>query len=493
MLEELAALEKNKTWELVPSPMGKKIVSCKWVYTVKQNPDGKIERYKARLVAKGYSQTYGIDYDETFAPVAKMSTVRTLISCATNFDWPLYQLDVKNAFLHGDLHEEVYMEILPGFATAQTKGKVLRLKKSLYGLKQSPKAWFDRFKRAMCSMGYSQCNGDHTLFYRHSGNRISILAVYVDDIVITGGDTLEITRLKENLSKEFEVKDLGQLRYFLGIEIARSPRGIVLSQRKYVLDLLNDTGMLGCRPASTPIEQNHKLCAQSGEPVDKEKYQRLVGRLIYLCHTRPDITYAVSVVSRYMHDPRNGHMDAVYRILRYLKSSPGKGLWFKKNNHLNVEGYCDADWASCLDDRRSTSGYCTFVGGNLVSWRSKKQPVVSRSTAEAEYRAMSVCLSEMLWVMNLLSELKLGKGPMKLWCDNRSTINIANNPVQHDRTKHVEIDRFFIKEKIDNGTLKLSHIASGEQVADCLTKGLGVKECILACNKMGMIDIYRPS
>jgi len=157
MLEELAALEKNKTWELVPSPMGKKIVSCKWVYTVKQNPDGKIERYKARLVAKRYSQTYGIDYDETFAPVAKMSTVRTLISCATNFDWPLYQLDVKNAFLHGDLHEEVYMEIPPGFATAQTKGKVLRLKKSLYGLKQSPKAWFDRFKRAMCGMGYSQC------------------------------------------------------------------------------------------------------------------------------------------------------------------------------------------------------------------------------------------------------------------------------------------------------------------------------------------------
>ena len=260
-----------------------------------------------------------------------------------------------------------------------------------------------------------------------------------------------------------------------------------------MLDLLNETGMLGCRPAPTPIEQNHKLCAQSGDPVDKEKYQRLVGRLIYLCHTRPDITYAVSVLSRYMHDPRTGHMDAAYRDLRYLKSCPGKGLWFKKNNHLNVEGYCDADWASCLDDRRSTSGYCTFVGGNLVSWRSKKQPVVSRSTAEAEYRAMSVCLSEMLWVKNLLSELKLWEGSLRLWCDNKSAINIANNPVQHDRTKHVEIDRFFIKERLDDGTLKLYHIASGEQLADCLTKGLGVKECVSVCNKMGMIDIYRPS
>jgi hypothetical protein len=493
MLEELKALEKNKTWDLVPFPMDKKVVGCKWVYTVKQNPDGKVERYKARLVAKGYSQTYGIDYDETFAPVAKMSTVRTLISCAAIYDWPLYQLDVKNAFLHGDLREEVYMEIPPGFATDQTKGKVLKLKKSLYGLKQSPRAWFDRFRRAMCNMGYKQCNSDHTVFYRHSGSHVTILTVYVDDMIITGDDTLEISRLKENLSKEFEVKDLGQLRYFLGIEIARSPRGIVLSQRKYVLDLLDETGMLGCRPSFTPIEQNHKICAEYGDPVDKGRYQRLVGRLIYLCHTRPDITYAVSIVSRYMHDPRSGHLDAVYRILRYLKSSPGKGILFKKNGHLNIEGYCDADWASCLDDRRSTSGYCTFVGGNLVSWRSKKQPVVSRSTAEAEFRAMSVCLSEMLWVKNLLSELRLMKGTLRLWCDNKSAINIANNPVQHDRTKHVEIDRFFIKERLDDGTLRLDFVTSGEQVADCLTKGLGVKGCVSACNKMGMIDIHRPS
>ncbi|KAK1678811.1 hypothetical protein QYE76_039659 [Lolium multiflorum] len=418
MIEELNALERNKTWELVHLPAGKRAVGCKWIYTVKQNPEGKIERYKARLVARGYSQTYGIDYDETFASVAKMNTVRILISCATNFGWPLHQLDVKNAFLHGDLKEEVYMDIPPGFSTPRTSGK---------------------------------CNGDHTVFYRHSNSKITILAVYVDDIIITGDDEVEISRLKDSLRKEFEVKDLGQLKYFLGIEIARSPKGIVLSQRKYVLDLLSDTCMLGCRVASTPIDQNHKLCAKSGEPVNKEKYQKLVGRLIYLCHTRPDISYAVSVVSRYMHDPRSGHLDAVNQILRYLKGSPGKGLWFKRNGHLNVDGYFDADWASCLDDRRSTSGYCVFVGGNLVSWRSKKQPVVSKSTAEAEYRAMSQGLSEMLWVRNLLSELKLlRKGPLNLWCDNKSAINIANNPVQHDRTKHVEIDRFFIKEKLDD-------------------------------------------
>jgi hypothetical protein len=194
-----------------------------------------------------------------------------------------------------------------------------------------------------------------------------ILAVYVDDIVITGDDAIEIRHLKDNLSEQFEVKDLGQLKYFLGIEIARSPKGIFLSQRKYVLDLLSETHMLGCRSASTPIDQNHKLSTESGDPVNKERYQRLVGRLIYLCHTRPDISYVVSVVSRYMHDPRSGHLEVVYQILRYLKSSPGKGLMFKSHGHLNVEGYCDADWASCVDDRRSTSGYCVFVGGNLVS------------------------------------------------------------------------------------------------------------------------------
>jgi hypothetical protein len=220
--------------------------------------------------------------------------------------------------------------------------------------------------------------------------------MYVDDIIITGDEVVEIRHLKDNLSKQFEVKDLGQLRYFLDLDIARSPKGILLSQRKCVLDLLTETGMLGCRPASTPIDPNHKLHAKCGDLVNKERYQRLVGRLIYLCHTRPDISYVVSVVSRYMHEPRKGHLDAVYHILRYLKSCPGKGIIFQSHGLLKVEGYCDADWASCLDDKRSSSGYFVFIRGNLVSWRNKKQVVVSCSTAEAEYRAMSHVVCEML-------------------------------------------------------------------------------------------------
>jgi hypothetical protein len=363
---------------------------------VKQNLEGKVERYKTWPVARGYSQTYGIDYDKTFAPVAKKSIVRTLISCAANFGWSLHQLDVKNAFLHDDLKEEVYMELPAGFSKPNSISKVWRLRKSLYGLKQTPRAWFDRFRCALCAMGYKECNGDHTIFYRHFGWWITILAMYVDDIIITGDEVVEIRHLKDNLSKQFEVKDLGQLRYFLDLDIARSPKGILLSQRKCVLDLLTETGMLGCRPASTPIDPNHKLHAKCGDLVNKERYQRLVGRLIYLCHTRPDISYVVSVVSRYMHEPRKGHLDAVYHILRYLKSCPGKGIIFQSHGLLKVEGYCDADWASCLDDKRSSSGYFVFIGGNLVSWRNKKQVVVSRSTAEAEYRAMSHVVCEML-------------------------------------------------------------------------------------------------
>src|SRR6266542_1019847 len=282
MKEELLALQKNQTWELVSLPAGKRAVGCKWVFTVKQTSGGKVERYKARLVAKGYSQTYGIDYDETFAPVVKINTIRAIISIAANKGWSLFQMDVKNAFLHGDLQEEVYMEIPPGFNSHETEGKVCKLMKSLYGLKQSPRAWFGRFSKEVCSLGFRQSNADHTLFFKHRSNKITILVVYVDDIIITGNDDEEMKYLKETLAKIFEVKDLGHLHYFLGIEVAYGTQGIYLSQRKYIFDLLAETGMLDCKPAATPIEQNHRIIADSGDPVDKDKYQRLVGRLIYL-------------------------------------------------------------------------------------------------------------------------------------------------------------------------------------------------------------------
>ena len=465
-----------------------------WVYNVKQTPEGKIDRFKARLVAKSYTQTYGVDYEETFSPVAKMNTVRILLSCAANRDWKIHQLDVKNVFLHGDLREEVYMEIPPGFEDAKTVGKVCRLKRSLYGLKQSPRAWFDRFRLAMIRFGYHQSSADHTLFLRQVAGKMTLLIVYVDDIVLTGDDTDEISSLKQKLAKKFEIKDLGALKYFLGIEVARSPHGLFLSQQKYVLDLLKDTGMLGCRPATTPVDLNHVLQAGIGDQVDREQYQRTVGRLIYLSHTRPDIAYAVSLVSQFMHDPRTTHLEAVERILRYLKSCPGRGVLLSKHNHLRIEVYTDADWAGSRDDRRSTSGYCSFVGGNLVTWRSKKQSVVARSSAEAEYRALALGVCEALWIRQLLSELHLlPNSPVMLYCDNKAAINIANNPVQHDRTKHVEIDRHFIREKIDHGIVCLPFVKSSDQLADVLTKGLSPNMFLGIMSKMGIRNIYSPS
>ncbi|KAL6321725.1 hypothetical protein AAG906_031238 [Vitis piasezkii] len=414
-IRKLSTTGKEWCVEITDLPRGKKPVGCKWIFTVKYKADGNVDRYKARLVAKGFTQSYGIDYQETFAPVAKLNTVRVLLSLAANLDWSLHQLDVKNAFLNGDLEEEVYMDIPAGLETTSNFNKVCRLRKSLYGLKQSPRAWFERFTKVVKGYGFVQCQSDHTLFVKHfPEGKLAIIIVYVDDIILTGDHEEKIDLLKKLLTKEFEIKDLGNLKYFLGMEIARSKKGIAVSQRKYVLDLLNETGMLGCKPAETPMDTTVKLEESDGSaPVDKGRYQRLVGKLIYLSHTRPDIGFSVSVVSQFMNNPTEKHMTAVIRILRYLKMTPGKD-------------FSDADWAGSVTDRRSTSGYCSFVSGNLVTWR-------------------------------MLEKLRVPlKHPMVLYRDNQ----------------HVEIDRHFIKEKIEEGVFKVSYTPTNCQTADILTKAL---------------------
>lgn len=495
MEAEMSALYNNKTWTLVELPQGKIPVGCRWVFSIKYNANGEIDRYKARLVAKGYTQTQGIDFQETFSPVAKLNTIRVLLSLAANLDWPLHQFDVKNAFLHGELKEEVYMEQPPGYKSTNAKPMVCKLNKALYGLKQSPRAWFGRFCRAMQSYGFKQCDSDHTLFLKRNQEKLTALIIYVDDMIVTGNDTQEIATLEKKLSGEFEMKNLGGLKYFLGIEVMRSRQGIVLSQRKYILDLLAEIGMLDCRPADTPVVQGVKLGEFPDQvPANKERYQRLVGKLIYLAHTRPDIAYGVSVVSQFMHNPSEDHMDAVMRIIRYLKGCPGKGITFKKNGHLDVSGFTDADWAGSVSDRRSTAGYFTFVGGNLVTWRSKKQSVVALSSAEAEFRGVAKGICELLWLRRLLGEL--GFAPtqaMDLYCDSRPAIDISHNPVQHDRTKHVEIDRHFIKEKLESNVIQMVHVRSGEQLADILTKAVMSKTFTSIIDKLGMQDAYIPT
>ncbi|RVW47782.1 Retrovirus-related Pol polyprotein from transposon RE2 [Vitis vinifera] len=381
-------------------PIAVRKVGCRWVYAVKVGPDGQVDRLKARLVAKGYTQVYGSDYGDTFSPVAKIASVRLLLSMAAMCSWPLYQLDIKNAFLHGDLVEEVYMEQPPGFVAQGESGLVCRLRRSLYGLKQSPRAWFSRFSSVVQEFGMLRSTADHSVFYHHNSlGQCIYLVVYVDDIVITGSDQDGIQKLKQHLFTHFQTKDLGKLKYFLGIEIAQSSSGVVLSKGRGAFR----------RPG---------------------RYRRLVGKLNYLTITRPDISFPVSVVSQFLQSPCDSHWDAVIRILRYIKSTPGQGVLYENRGHTQVVGYTDADWAGSPTDRRSTSGYCVFIGGNLISWKSKKQDVVARSSAEAEYRAMALATCELIWLRHLLQELRFGKDEqMKLICDNQAALHIASNPV----------------------------------------------------------------
>ncbi|RVX04897.1 Retrovirus-related Pol polyprotein from transposon RE1 [Vitis vinifera] len=366
-------------------------VSLKYLSPAYKNfiADGSLERHKARLVVKGYTQTYGVDYQETFAPVAKMNTVRILLSLAAHYNWQLLQYDVKNAFLHGN--------------------KVCKLKKALYRLKQSPRAWFGRFAKVMKEFGYKQSQDDHTFFIKHS---------------TSGG----------RLATEFEIKELGKLKYFLGIEVAYSTQGIFISQQKYVTDLLVEIGKIECKPVSTPMDPNHKLGEDKEElVVDKRMYQRLVGRLIYLAHTRLDIAYSGAAL---------------------LKGNPGKGILFKKNQ--------------CFQNR--TGDRTRKVTGSRFTGRTGGRTAIKPI---------------------ILDDLRIKwDGPMKLYCDNKSTTNIAHNPIQYDKTKHIEIDRHFIKEKLEEGVVCMSYVASNHQLADILTKGLNSSMFHDLVFKLGMEDIY---
>ncbi|XP_031101938.1 uncharacterized protein LOC116005841 [Ipomoea triloba] len=308
-------------------------------------------------------------------------------------------------------------------------------------------------------------------------------------------DSEGINQLKKHLFQHFETKDLGKLKYFLGIEVAQSNQGIHVSQRKYVLDILEETGMTNCKPVDTPMDPNVKLLPRQGELLsDPSKYRRLVGKLLYLTITRPYISLIVSVVSQFLQEPCQSHWDAAIRILRYVKRSPGTALLYKDHGHTEIVGYTDADWAGCPWDRRSTSGYCILLGGNLVSWKSKKQNVVARSSAEAEYRAMELGTCELIWVKQLLIELKLYQpSPMKLICDNQAALHIASNPVFHERTKHIEVDCHFVREKIASGDSVTTFVGSNEQLADILTKSLRGPRIEFISSKLGAFDLYAPA
>ncbi|GJY83844.1 ribonuclease H-like domain-containing protein [Tanacetum coccineum] len=476
MNKEMAALLRNDTWEIVDLPKGRKAIGSKWIWKLKFKSSGEIERYKARLVAQGFGQKEGIDYEETFSPVVKMTTVRCLLNVVVLNCWSIFQLDIDNAFLYGDLDEVVYMKPPQGYYPADSN-KVCRLKKSLYGLKQAPMQWNAKLTSALIENGFSQSKSDYSLYTKSENDVFLALLVYVDDIIVTGNNVSEIEKFKDFLRTKFMIKDLGKLKYFLRIEVIDTDKGICLNQRKYVLDLLTDYGMLACKPARTPMMSKFSI---SNEATDVDPlldnivdYQKLMGKLIYLTNTRPDISYVVHCLSQFMHAPLKSHLRSAFKILRYLKGSPGLGIHIIKESGMFLKAYSDADWAKCIVTRKSVTGYCVFMNNNLISWKSKKQNTLSKSSTEAEYRALASVTSEVIWILKILKDLHIENLlPVSLHCDSNSAIKIAANPVFHERTKHLKIDLHFVREIFLNGVVKTVKVDSANQIADILTKGL---------------------
>jgi hypothetical protein len=472
MTEEYTALQRQQTWSLVPPPIDKNIVGCKWVFKLKRNSDGSISRYKARLVAKGFHQQHGIDFEETFSPVVKPPTVRLILALAVTYNWPLRQLDVRNAFLHGVLKEEVYMAQPPGYINPHFPKHVCRLHKSIYGLKQAPCAWFESFTTQLLNLGFHSSTADSSLFIYTAGSTIAFLLLYVDDIVLTGNNPQFISQLIVNLSKVFELKDMGTLSYFLGLQIQRSTTGLSLTQTKYATDLLTKHNMLNCSPCKTPCVPHVRLSATTGTPLtDVHAYRSLVGALHYLTFTRPDLSFAVHQVCQFMNAPTDIHLVAAKRILRYLRGTLDHGLYYTPGP-TSLSAFTDADWAGDPNDRCSTSGLLVFLGHNPITWSAKKQLTVSRSSTEAEYRALASASAELCWLRVLLKDLGIYlHDPPILWCDNVSALAIASNPVFHARTKHIEVDFHFIRERVLRKDLQVKFVSTTDQLANIFTKG----------------------
>lgn len=398
--DEFNALVRNQTWSLVPLPPNRHTVGCKWVFKLKKNPDGSVSRYKARLVAKGFHQQAGLDYSETFSPVVKPITIRIILTIALARGWPVRQLDINNAFLNGILKEDIYMEQPPGFDQSTTNSSlVCKLHKAIYELKQAPRAWFERLNDFLTSLGFLSSKADSSLFIRFTKTSTIYILVYVDDILISGSSTTEVQQLITQLNATFSLKELGELNYFLGIEVLQNSTGFHLSQAKYISDLLKRVNMDQANALSTPMVSNLSLSSKQGNPISNpQEYRSIVGALQYITVTRPDIAFSVNKVSQFMHCPLDTHFKAVKRILRYLKGTLSYGMVLQRSALLSLVGFSDADWGSDPDDRRSITGYCIFLGANAIAWTSKKQQTVSRSSTEEEYRSLASATTEVIWI-----------------------------------------------------------------------------------------------
>ncbi|WVZ85233.1 hypothetical protein U9M48_032181 [Paspalum notatum var. saurae] len=444
MHEELENFERNHVWDLVEPPPNCRPIGTKWVFKNKQGEDGMVVRNKARLKE-------GIDYEETFAPVARLEAIRILLAFVASKGFKLQQMDVKSVFLNGFIEKEVYVRQPPGFESARFLDRVYKLRKALYGLKQAPRAWYARLKSFLLKSGFVMGSVDQTLFLLSRGGDTLIVQIYVDNIIFGGSSHALVSSFAEQMSREFEMSLMGELQFFLGLQIKQGPEETFVHQAKYTKDILKKFEMGDSKPMTTPMSTNTALDADED------------GR-------RPDIQFAICLCARYQASPRTSHRQAVKRIFRYLKFTPEFGLWYFSGSSLSLRGFLDADHASCRINCKSTFGTCQLLGTSLVSWSSRKQVSVSLSTTEAEYITAASYCSQLLWMKATLSDFGLRFGKIPLLVDFTSAISVAKNPVLHSRTKHIDVRFHFLRDHYEKGDIDLVHIVSKNQLADIFTK-----------------------
>lgn len=470
--EELASFEENNAWEIVDKPKDATIVKCKWVFKKKCDSEGDV-RYRARLVAKGFSQKPGVDYNETFSPVVRHSSLRLLFALSLKLDLEITHLDVKTAFLNGYLQEIVYMEQPECFVTKGNESKVCKLNRAIYGLKQSSRAWNLRVNEVLLKLNFKRSIFEPCIYTKKDNNLLTIIALYVDDFLIFSNDCKNSKILKECLSSEFKIKDLGQVKQFLGMTICKKKDCLMLSQENYVNQVLKRFNMLDCKSVTTPMESfdfNENNCDTN---VNNCQYQKLIGSLMYLAVlTRPDISFSVSFLSKFNNCNNSYHWKCAKRVLRYLKGTKNYVIKFTKDD-INLLGYVDADWGSDKADRKSYTGYIFKLSGGPISWKSSKQKTVALSSTEAEYMALSDASKEAIYLRNLVYELTDKLDSVTIFNDNQSAIKLSMNPIFHERSKHIDIRYHFIRETVDKNTIQLKYLETENMIADILTKSVG--------------------
>ena len=475
MKNEMQALEENDTFEVVPLPEGKQVIGSKWVYAIKTDKHGE-EHFKARFVAKGYSQTEGIDYQETFSPTARMNSIRMISQIAIENDLEIHQMDVKAAYLNAPIDCDVYVKQPEGYVKGEQNGLVLKLKKSLYGLKQSGRNWNNTLDTFLKEEGFQRSLND-PCFYTRSDN--VYLVHWVDDIIIAAKSCI-LKSVKTSLKKRFEMKDLGEVSYFLGIEFETETNRLSMCQSRYISKILTRFRMDDCKPRSTPCEMNptHKITEYDNVPLNEQhlkRYRQIVGSLIYvMTATRPDIAYIVTKLSQYMSCATQYHMTMAKQTLRYLKGTINDKLIFRKSDKpFEIIGFSDSDWAGSIEDRKSITGYSFKIteDGPFISWRAQKQQTVALSSCEAEYMALCSAVQEGKYLMSFLNEiLDQNQTQFSLFCDNQGANALAKNPVNHKRSKHIDIKYHFVRDEVSREKLCLLYVPSCENVADIFTK-----------------------